>query len=49
MIPPETHPHMHGMSLSIINGTHDGLQDFNFGLELIVESLDRLLKTTKKE
>jgi hypothetical protein len=49
MIPPETHPHMHGMSLSIINGTHDGIQDFNFGLELIVESLDRLLVTKNKE
>lgn len=44
MIPEETHPYMHGMSLSIIKGTHDGIQDFHFGLELILESLDRLLK-----
>ncbi len=44
VIPKETHPYMHNMSLSIINGTHDGIQDFHFGLELILESLDRLLK-----
>lgn len=49
MIPIETHPYMHGMSLSIINGTHDGMQDFNFGLELILESLDRLLIKESKE
>jgi AcrR family transcriptional regulator len=44
MIPRDTYPHMHDMSLSIINGAHDGTQDFHFGLELILESLDRLLK-----
>jgi len=44
VIPKETHPYMHDMSLSVINGTHDGIQDFHFGLELILESLDRLLK-----
>ncbi len=43
MIPKDTHPHMHDMSLSIINGTHDGVQDFHFGLNLILESLDKLL------
>lgn len=42
MIPKETHPHMHGMSLSIINGTHDGIQDFHFGLDLILDSLERI-------
>lgn len=44
MIPKDTYPHMHGMTQSIIKGTHDGIQDFHFGLELILESLDRLLK-----
>jgi hypothetical protein len=48
MIPTETHPHMYGMSLSIINGTHDGIQDFYFGLELILEALDRLLKINNR-
>ncbi len=44
VIPKETYPYLHDMGLSIINGTHDGIQDFHFGLELILESLDRLLK-----
>lgn len=44
VIPKETHPYLRGMSLSIIDGAHDGIQDFHFGLELILESLDRLLK-----
>jgi len=47
MIPKETYPYLHKMGLSIINGTHDGIQDFQFGLELILESLDRLLKNSK--
>lgn len=47
MIPKETHPNLHGMGLSMINGGHDGIQDFNFGLELILESLDRSLKNGK--
>jgi AcrR family transcriptional regulator len=43
MIPKETHPYMHEMSLSIINGTHDGIQDFHFGLNLILDSLEKVL------
>ncbi len=49
MIPKETHPYMHGMSLSIIDGSHDGIQDFHFGLGLILDSLDQLLTKEKKE
>ena len=49
MIPKDTHPYMHGMSLSIINRKHDGIQDFHFGLELILESLDRLITKESKE
>ncbi len=48
-IPKETYPYLHDMGLSIINGTHDGIQDFDFGLELLLESLDRLLKNDKEE
>lgn len=47
VIPKEIYPYMHDMGLSMINGTHDGIQDFQFGLELILESLDRLLKNGK--
>ncbi len=49
MIPKDVFPHMHGMTLSIISGTHDGIQDFHFGLELILDSLDRQLKNVTKE
>lgn len=49
VIPRETYPYLHDMGLSIINGTHDGIQDFHFGLELILESLDRLLENSKNE
>lgn len=49
MIPKDTHPYMHGMTHSIISGTHDGVQDFHFGLELILESLDRYLIKASKE
>ena len=48
-IPREAYPYLHDMGLSIINGTHDGIQDFHFGLELILESLDRLLNKSKNE
>lgn len=48
-IPRETYPYLHDMGLSIINGTHEGIQDFQFGLELILESLDRLLKHGKRK
>ncbi len=33
-------PHMHAMTVSIIDGSHDGIQDFDFGLDLILEGLE---------
>lgn len=49
MIPKETYPYVHSMTHEIIKGTHDGIQDFDFGLELILESLDDLLNKVNKE
>ncbi|HJM04532.1 MAG TPA: TetR/AcrR family transcriptional regulator C-terminal domain-containing protein [Candidatus Saccharimonadaceae bacterium] len=43
MIPKDTYPHMHTMAQVIIGGEYDGIQDFNFGIEIILESLERLL------
>ena len=34
-------PHVRAMTQSIVDGTHDGLQDFDFGLELIIEGLEK--------
>ncbi len=33
-------PHVYAMTESIINGSHDGIQDFDFGLNLILGSLE---------
>ncbi|MFC6014243.1 TetR/AcrR family transcriptional regulator C-terminal domain-containing protein [Nocardia lasii] len=43
MIPPETHPHMHAMAALVIDGTHSGIADFTFGLDLILDGLEALL------
>lgn len=42
MIPAETYPYMHELSARVADGSHDGLPDFAFGLELILDGLDRL-------
>jgi AcrR family transcriptional regulator len=42
LIPPEQFPGLNGMSREVIEGRHDGLQHLEFGLELILEGLDRL-------
>jgi AcrR family transcriptional regulator len=41
-IPPDQYPYMHQLSLSIIDGSYDGLHDFEFGLDFILDGLDRL-------
>ncbi|MFI5499517.1 TetR/AcrR family transcriptional regulator C-terminal domain-containing protein [Nocardia asteroides] len=43
LIPPETHPHMHALTTLVINGTHSGLADFTFGLDLLLHGLNTLL------
>ncbi|MFZ6181151.1 TetR/AcrR family transcriptional regulator [Nannocystis pusilla] len=47
LIPPEQYPHMHAMSRLVIDGKHDGLQDFTFGLDLLLDGLERLLERNK--
>ena len=41
-IPPDQYPYMHQLSLCIIDGSYDGLHDFEFGLNFILDGLDRL-------
>lgn len=41
-IPPDQYPYMHQLSLFIIDGSYDGLHDFELGLDFILEGLDRL-------
>ena len=41
MIPATQYPYMHEISRLVAEGTHDGTHDFSFGLELILEGLER--------
>lgn len=42
MLPAAQYPYMHELSGRVANGSHDGRLDFAFGLELILEGLERL-------
>ena len=42
MIPEGEYPYLHGLSRQVIDGAHDGIQDFCFGLDLILDGLERL-------
>ncbi|BAZ05564.1 TetR/AcrR family transcriptional regulator [Calothrix sp. NIES-3974] len=41
-IPPEKYPYMNRLAYYIIEGRYDGLHDFEFGLDLILDGLERL-------
>jgi len=41
MIPKAEYPFMHGAAAAIVNGSYDGMTDFNFGLLLIFDGLKR--------
>jgi AcrR family transcriptional regulator len=42
LIPAEKYPYMNAMTHQIIEGEYDGICCFEFGLEMILEGLDRL-------
>lgn len=46
-IPADKYPYMNRLTHHIIDGHYDGIADFNFGLELILDGLEKLLKNTK--
>ncbi len=41
MIPVDKYPYMHKLSAQVAEGHYDGIAQFEFGLELILEGLDR--------
>jgi len=45
MLPAEVYPYMHEMTARVVDGSHDGTLDFAFGLELILDGLERLRNT----
>jgi AcrR family transcriptional regulator len=47
-IPVDLYPHIRGLSQEVIAGRHSGIQQLEFGLELILDGLETLLKTTNQ-
>ncbi len=45
-IPADKYPYMNRLTHYLIDGYYDGTADFNFGLELILDGLDRFLHKT---
>lgn len=39
----EQYPSMHALTVLVVSGAHDGLHDLEFGLDLILDGLERLL------
>lgn len=42
MLPAETYPHARRLAEEVISGRHSGINDFTFGLDLILDGLERL-------
>lgn len=42
MLPADVYPHLREMTELVASGSHDGTLDFSFGLELILDGLERL-------
>lgn len=44
MLPADEYPYLNALSQQVINGTHHGVHDLEFGLELILDGLERALR-----
>ncbi len=42
MLPADLYPYMYELSARVADGSYDGMHDFSFGLELILDGLERL-------
>lgn len=47
MLPADRYPHARALAERVAAGTHDGRNDFEFGLRLILDGLERLLATRR--
>jgi AcrR family transcriptional regulator len=45
---PEVHPNMRALTREVAEGRHDGRQDLGFGLELILDGLERMLAASER-
>jgi Tetracyclin repressor-like, C-terminal domain len=43
LVPAAHYPNMHALAIDIIDRRYDGLYDFEFGLEMVLDGLERLL------
>lgn len=41
LIPADKYPYLNGMTQQVISGQYDGIHEFEFGLELILDGLDQ--------
>jgi AcrR family transcriptional regulator len=44
LIPAQQYPHMHWLTIEVMERRYDGLHDFAFGLEMILDGLERVLE-----
>ena len=49
MIPKKQYPYLYAMANKIAEGTHSGINEFEFGLDLILDGLERLLSNEKQQ
>ena len=42
IVPAEQYPYLNAMAHQVIDGTHQGIHEFTFGLDLILDSMERL-------
>lgn len=42
MLPQDQYPHLYALSMEVMKGRHDGRNQLSFGLDLILDGLDRL-------
>lgn len=42
LVPSDQYPYLNALAQKVIDGTHEGVHDFGFGLEFILEGLEKL-------
>ena len=45
LVPADKYPHLNALTRLVMDGQHDGVSDFSFGLDLILDGLDKLRGT----
>jgi len=49
MLPADRYPHMHALAGEVIAGRYNGVNDFDFGLQLVLDGLQRLLAAAGRD